>query len=241
VPAGVEVTDGDQLPAEVPVDAPILTGFDVRGGRPVEDAAGVTAVELRFTPHGATAFGAWTAANVGERLAIVIDGRVVSAPIVQAPIPDGSVLITGIDPAASAALLADLRELGIPAVPDAEVALEVVRERDPDWSSLPDHADLEREAAASFDLAPLVAGDWIRATPSPLTLTGDLWRRSGATDPAGAWLVDVMQVGACDPVDDGPAVFADPCAWRHAWTFRVSADGTVGLLFDEGSPLADRP
>jgi len=52
-------------------------------------------VALQFNPAGARKFAAVTAANVGKRLAIVLDGKVQSAPRIREAIPSGEAVITG--------------------------------------------------------------------------------------------------------------------------------------------------
>ncbi|MCM8779805.1 MAG: protein translocase subunit SecD, partial [Candidatus Omnitrophica bacterium] len=52
-------------------------------------------VSLTFNPEGAKRFAEITAANVGRRLAIVLDGKVQSAPRIREAIPSGEAVITG--------------------------------------------------------------------------------------------------------------------------------------------------
>ncbi|MBU1868899.1 MAG: protein translocase subunit SecD [Candidatus Omnitrophica bacterium] len=52
-------------------------------------------VGLQFNAEGAKKFGEVTAANVGRRLAIVLDGKVQSAPNIREAIPSGEAVITG--------------------------------------------------------------------------------------------------------------------------------------------------
>jgi len=52
-------------------------------------------VSLRFNPDGAKKFAEITSANVGRRLAIVLDGQVQSAPNIKEAIPSGEAVITG--------------------------------------------------------------------------------------------------------------------------------------------------
>jgi SecD/SecF fusion protein len=52
-------------------------------------------ISLRFNSEGAKRFGQVTAANVGRRLAIVLDGKVQSAPNIREAIPSGEAVITG--------------------------------------------------------------------------------------------------------------------------------------------------
>ncbi|MFA5145289.1 MAG: protein translocase subunit SecD [Candidatus Omnitrophota bacterium] len=53
------------------------------------------AVALQFNAEGAKKFAEVTAGNVGKRLAIVLDGKVQSAPRIKEAIPSGEAVITG--------------------------------------------------------------------------------------------------------------------------------------------------
>ncbi len=61
--------------------------FDSRTGEPI--------VTFRFNQKGALRFGKLTQKNVGKPFAIVLDGKVVSAPVIQTPILGGSGQISG--------------------------------------------------------------------------------------------------------------------------------------------------
>ena len=52
-------------------------------------------VMLFLTRDGGNRFAAYTGANVGKRVAIVIKGRLVSVPKIQAPITGGRAMIDG--------------------------------------------------------------------------------------------------------------------------------------------------
>ncbi|MGB0498465.1 MAG: protein translocase subunit SecD [Rubricella sp.] len=52
-------------------------------------------VSFRFNASGGRAFSEYTAANIGNPFAIVLDGEVISAPVIQSHIPGGSGVITG--------------------------------------------------------------------------------------------------------------------------------------------------
>jgi SecD/SecF fusion protein len=52
-------------------------------------------VALEFIPEGAKKFADITTNNVGRRLAIVLDGKVQSAPRIREPIPSGEAVISG--------------------------------------------------------------------------------------------------------------------------------------------------
>ncbi len=99
VPAGSELLyeerDGQQIPLLIEKRV-IVTGenlvdarqsVDPRNGRPV--------VSFQFDAQGARRFGDATAANVGRRFAIVLDKKIISAPIINEPIVTGSGQIGG--------------------------------------------------------------------------------------------------------------------------------------------------
>jgi len=52
-------------------------------------------ISLQFNAEGAKKFAEITAANVGRRLAIILDGKVQSAPNIREAIPSGQAVITG--------------------------------------------------------------------------------------------------------------------------------------------------
>ncbi len=96
-PAGYELLqseNGDPLLVanEAGLDGAALTTAQVefdqsRFNQPV--------VSLSFNAEGAKKFARVTAENIGKRLAIVLDGKVQSAPVIQTAIPDGRAVITG--------------------------------------------------------------------------------------------------------------------------------------------------
>jgi SecD/SecF fusion protein len=60
-----------------------------------EDVLSEPIVGLQFNAAGAKKFAEITSANVGRRLAIVLDGKVQSAPRIKEAIPSGEAVITG--------------------------------------------------------------------------------------------------------------------------------------------------
>ncbi|MCA9756495.1 MAG: M48 family metalloprotease [Candidatus Eisenbacteria bacterium] len=94
------VADGDgslYLSPEV-----TLTDMDVQGAKldPVEPSASgeeedSPAIMIQFTKQGARAFAELTREHMGEQLAIVIEGRLVSAPTVRDEIQSGRAMVTG--------------------------------------------------------------------------------------------------------------------------------------------------
>lgn len=75
--------------------APVVTGEDLVDAQPDFDQNGRPAVSFRFNPTGARKFGDYTAQNIGNPFAIVLDGQVISAPVIQSHIAGGSGIITG--------------------------------------------------------------------------------------------------------------------------------------------------
>ncbi|MFA8384269.1 MAG: protein translocase subunit SecD [Pelagibaca sp.] len=75
--------------------APVVTGEELVDAQPAFDQNGRPAVNFRFNPSGARKFGDYTAANIGNPFAIVLDEEVISAPVIQSHIPGGSGIITG--------------------------------------------------------------------------------------------------------------------------------------------------
>ena len=75
--------------------APVVTGDELVDAQPDFDQNGRPAVAFRFNPTGARKFGDYTAENIGNPFAIVLDNEVISAPVIQSHIPGGSGIITG--------------------------------------------------------------------------------------------------------------------------------------------------
>ena len=72
-----------------------VTGKDLTKADTTFDQFGKAAVSLKFNSEGAKLFDEATAANVGKQIAIVLDGVVISAPVVQQRISGGEAQITG--------------------------------------------------------------------------------------------------------------------------------------------------
>lgn len=72
----------------------VMTGAGLQAAAAQLDPQGGWLIQFELTPEGGQVFGPYTAANIGEPMAIVLDGVVLSAPIIQAELPTGGV-ITG--------------------------------------------------------------------------------------------------------------------------------------------------
>ncbi|KAA9009280.1 protein translocase subunit SecD [Histidinibacterium aquaticum] len=87
-------SQGDEAYALVE-QAPVVSGEDLVDAQPTFDQNNRPAVNFRFNPQGARAFGDYTAANVGAPFAIVLDDEVISAPRINEAIRGGNGIITG--------------------------------------------------------------------------------------------------------------------------------------------------
>jgi len=67
---------------------PAVTGRDLRNARPTLDENNRPAVSFSLNNDGARKFGTFTQNNIGRQLAIVLDNRVQSAPVIQSRIDD---------------------------------------------------------------------------------------------------------------------------------------------------------
>lgn len=99
IPPGLELlpsTDGYQASYFVNKRA-LVTGEMLTDARQANDPqSGQPVVSFRFDSQGARRFASATGAeNVGKRFAIILDGKVISAPRINEPITGGSGQITG--------------------------------------------------------------------------------------------------------------------------------------------------
>lgn len=107
----------------------VISRKPVVGGENLIDAQasfqdGMPVVSFKFNSLGGKKFGEATSDNVGERLAIVLDNEVISAPVINGPIVGGSGIISGNFTVKSANDLALLLRSGALPAP-----LEVLEER----------------------------------------------------------------------------------------------------------------
>jgi preprotein translocase subunit SecD len=71
----------------------IITGRDLKNARPsVSGESGLPDIQFSLTPTGAQKFGLATGNNVGRRLAVILDGAVESAPVINSRITDSGVI-----------------------------------------------------------------------------------------------------------------------------------------------------
>ena len=73
----------------------VVSGDELTNAQPSFDQNNRPAVNFQFNPSGGRKFGSYTKDNIGSPFAIVLDGKVISAPVIQSHIPGGSGIITG--------------------------------------------------------------------------------------------------------------------------------------------------
>lgn len=105
-----------ELTGSMVADAQIQIGSQLQAGQAV--------VSMELTSEGSRIFSKVTGANVGKRMAIVLDSKIVSIPNIQERIPSGRAQITGMDNMEEAKDLAIVLRAGALPAP-----IEVIQER----------------------------------------------------------------------------------------------------------------
>lgn len=75
--------------------ATIMTGKDLKDAKAEINQNKSTVVALEFSPEGGKLFGELTAQNVGKKISILLDKKVLTSPVVNEPILGGKAVITG--------------------------------------------------------------------------------------------------------------------------------------------------
>ncbi len=94
---------------------PVVSGRDLRNARPTLDENNRPAVGFTLKPDGASRFGAFTGSNIGRYLAIVLDERVYSAPVIEGRISDDGRIAGSFTQQEAADLSLTLRSGALPA------------------------------------------------------------------------------------------------------------------------------
>jgi preprotein translocase subunit SecD len=79
---------------EVVVNCVLFSGDQVSSATIGADETGQRTVDFTLESQGRDLFGAYTASHIGDYFAIVLDGEVISAPVIQSSIPNGQVQIS---------------------------------------------------------------------------------------------------------------------------------------------------
>ncbi|HEY0854890.1 MAG TPA: protein translocase subunit SecD, partial [Devosia sp.] len=130
IPAGYMILPSDDGQDELLNENIEVGGESLTNAQPgFDQQTGQSVVSFQFDTRGAVLFGQITSANVGKRFAIVLDNRVITAPVINQPIPGGSGQISGSFTPQSANDLAVLLRAG--ALP---ATLDIIEERTVDAS-----------------------------------------------------------------------------------------------------------
>ncbi len=92
-----------------------VTGTDLKNARVQKGQLGQPNVGFSLTPDGARKFGDLTGQNIKRRLAIVLDNKVVSAPVINSQINESGVIEGNFTPQQAADLSLVLRSGSLPA------------------------------------------------------------------------------------------------------------------------------
>ena len=117
------IASGDDTGLMVLKRAVIVGGDQLDSAKPDFDQTGQVVVAFSFKPAGAKAFAKATGENRGKRLAIVLDGKIISAPVIKDVIRDKGIITGNFDMKGASELSLMLRSGALPA------PLEVVEER----------------------------------------------------------------------------------------------------------------
>ncbi len=91
-PGSLTAVQGQPLPS---AEQALFAGAEIDQAFASTDSTGKRAVGFRLKSQGAALFGDYTSKNVGNFFAIVLDGKVVSAPVIESAITGGQGIITG--------------------------------------------------------------------------------------------------------------------------------------------------
>jgi preprotein translocase subunit SecD len=72
--------------------ASIIAGRELRSARRGQDQYGMAVVNFATVPSASNKFGEYTGSHIGTRMAIVLDSKVLSAPVIKARIPGEGVI-----------------------------------------------------------------------------------------------------------------------------------------------------
>jgi preprotein translocase subunit SecD len=124
LPADLEVLEGDVRDQNDKVVGKqyygvekrrVITGRDLRNARPGIGQFNEPVVNFSLTPAGAEVFGKTTGDSIGTGLAIILDGRVVSAPVIRARIDNEGIIEGGFSQQEAEDLSTVLRSGALPA------------------------------------------------------------------------------------------------------------------------------
>ena len=118
---------------------------------PGSQNAGQWVISLDMNPRGARAWSTFTGANIGKRVAIVLDNKVYMAPFINDKIPTGQTLISGLDDANEAQDIANVLRAG-----ELPAPVNIIEERTVGPSLGKDSVDSGKDALVIAFLSVLV-------------------------------------------------------------------------------------
>src|SRR4051794_5639654 len=93
----------------------VVAGTSIRDARPgTRSGTGEWIVQLDFNSKGSAAWAAYTGANVGKNVGITLDGRVVSAPVINSAISGGTEISGSFDQQSATELANQLKYGALP-------------------------------------------------------------------------------------------------------------------------------
>ena len=116
-PAPATAPGGATVDTSLPTYRPLMTGAQLESAGVATTQVGKPYVSFTLKSEGAKLFADYTTAHVGEYLAIVLDGRVISSPVINGPIDKGQGMIEGSFTVDSANVLATQLRYGALPVP----------------------------------------------------------------------------------------------------------------------------
>ncbi len=90
-PGQLKAVVGKPLPSQ---EAVLFRGDQIADARATTNASGGPQLTIQLASNGARLFATYSSAHIGEFFAIVLDGRVVAAPVIQMEITDGTLAMT---------------------------------------------------------------------------------------------------------------------------------------------------
>lgn len=118
-----EASDNAAVKYVIVEKQPVIDGDDIRDAREAAGSDGQYLIQFSLKPEGAQKFGDWTSRNVGSSLAIVLDKKVISAPVIRGIITESGQIDGGFTKQSAADLALSLKSGYLPAT------LQIVEEK----------------------------------------------------------------------------------------------------------------
>ncbi len=92
----------------------VMTGSGLQAAAAQQNSTGQWQIQFQLTSEGSSVFGPFTGNSIGQPMAIVLDGVVISAPTIQAQLTTGGVITGNFNEAAAKQLALQLRSGSLP-------------------------------------------------------------------------------------------------------------------------------